>query len=141
MFSFLGSLLLTNLLSYGLFNDGSVSGSDCIASVHINGMSNFLRVYLLMHSVCLIRKIKSHTVEHHVVPSDEGYEEGKMDDKKFSTAVTHLNFINFTNARKRKQEKKVGYRFLIYFLLYNPVFKFVSVYTVFDPTNCTINNK
>jgi len=49
-------------------------------------------------------------VGHYVVPADEGYEEGKVDDKKFSTAVTHLNFINFTNARKRKQEKKVSYR-------------------------------
>lgn len=67
-------------------------------------------MYLLMHSLCLIRGTKSHMVGHYVVPADEGYEEGKVDDKKFSTAVTHLNFINFTNARKRKQEKKVSYR-------------------------------
>jgi hypothetical protein len=51
----------------------------------------------------LIRGIKSRTGGHYVVPIDEGYEEGKVDDKKFSAAVTHLNFINFTNARKRKQ--------------------------------------
>ncbi|PNF20002.1 hypothetical protein B7P43_G08647, partial [Cryptotermes secundus] len=51
-------------------------------------------------------KTVSHTVEHNV-PADEGYEEGKMDDnRKFSTPVTHLNFINFANARKRKQGKK-----------------------------------
>jgi hypothetical protein len=141
MFSCLGSLLLTKSFSYGLFNDGAVSSSDCVASVHINDMSNFLSVYLLMHCVCLIRRIKSQTGEHHIVPSDEGYEEGKVDDKKFPTAVTHLNFINFTNARKRKQEKKVGCGYLIYLLLYNPVFKFVYVYTVSDPTNYTISNK
>lgn len=71
-----------------------------------------------MHGLCLIRGIKSHMVGHYVVPADEGYEEGKVDDKKFSTAVTHLNFINFTNARKRKQEKKVSYRYQVSFLLY-----------------------
>jgi hypothetical protein len=56
-------------------------------------------------------------VGHYVVPNDEGYEEGKVDDKKFTTPVKHLNFINFTNARKRKQEKKVSYRYQISFLL------------------------
>jgi hypothetical protein len=40
------------------------------------------------------------------VPSDEGYEESKQ------SAVTHLNYINFANARKRKQGKNVGCRFL-----------------------------
>jgi hypothetical protein len=80
-----------------------------------------------MHSLRLIRRITPRTVEHHV-PADEGYEEGKVDDKKFSTAVTHLNFINFTNARKRKQEKKVSFIFLIYLLQYNPLFKLCSVF-------------
>lgn len=62
------------------------------------------------------------------MPADEGYEEGKMDDnRKFSTAVTHLNFINFANARKRKQGKKVGYRVPFSLLCYNPLFKFISV--------------
>jgi hypothetical protein len=61
-------------------------------------------------------------VEHHAVPPDEGYEEGKMDDnRKFSTAVTHLNFINFANARKRKQGKKVGYRVMFYLLHCSPL--------------------
>jgi hypothetical protein len=64
----------------------------------------------------------SHTVEQHVIPTDEGYEEGKMDDnRKFSPAVMHLNFINFATARKRKQGKKVGCRFLYYLLHYNSV--------------------
>jgi hypothetical protein len=53
--------------------------------------------------------MKSHAVQHRLVPADEGYEEGKTDDhNKFSAMVTHLNFINFANARKRKQEKLVG---------------------------------
>lgn len=75
-------------------------------------------MYLLMHSLCLIRGIKSRTAGHYIVPTDEGYEEGKVDDKKFSTAVTHVNFINFTNARKRKQEKKVSHRYQISLSLY-----------------------
>jgi hypothetical protein len=38
----------------------------------------------------------SHTVEQHVIPTDEVYEGGKMDNnRKFSSAVMHLNFINF----------------------------------------------
>lgn len=62
------------------------------------------------------------------MPADEGYEEGKMDDNtKFSTPVTHLNFINFANARKRKQGKKVGYRVPFCLLRYNPLFKIISV--------------
>jgi hypothetical protein len=70
-------------------------------------------------------------VERHVVPTDEGYEEGKMDDnRKLSTAVTHLNFINFASARKRKQEKKVGYSILFYLLHYNSLFTFISVCNV-----------
>ncbi|KAJ9586214.1 hypothetical protein L9F63_020123 [Diploptera punctata] len=53
------------------------------------------------------RNSKTH-VENLPVPADEGYEEGKTDEnKKFSSPVTHLSFINFANARKRKQEKKV----------------------------------
>ncbi|KAJ4431633.1 hypothetical protein ANN_20232, partial [Periplaneta americana] len=49
----------------------------------------------------------THQSTSQVLPTDEGFEEGKADDpKKFSTVVTHLNFINFANARKRKQEKK-----------------------------------
>jgi len=92
-----------------------------MTSMQINDIRNLLHVYLLMHSLCLIRGIKSRTVEHYVVPTDEGYEEGKVDDKKFSTAVTHLNFINFTNARKRKLEKKVSYRYQISLLLYYSV--------------------
>ncbi|XP_069694505.1 cytoplasmic dynein 2 intermediate chain 1 [Periplaneta americana] len=49
----------------------------------------------------------AHQSTSQVLPTDEGFEEGKADNpKKFSTVVTHLNFINFANARKRKQEKK-----------------------------------
>lgn len=121
MFPFLGSLLFTDSRSYGSFNSGTVSSSNSKTSMQINDISNILNVYLLMHSLCLIRGIKSRMVGHCVVPTDEGYEEGKVDDKKFSTAVTHLNFINFTNARKRKQEKKVSYRYQISFLLYYSV--------------------
>jgi hypothetical protein len=72
--------------------------------------------------------MKSHSLEAHLVPTDEGYEEGKTDDhKKFSTTVTHLNFINFANARKRKQEKMVGYRCLVYILHYNTSHKFLPL--------------
>ncbi|KDR24443.1 WD repeat-containing protein 60 isoform X2 [Zootermopsis nevadensis] len=51
-------------------------------------------------------RMKSHVVDARLLPTDEGYVEGKADDQKhFSTTVTPLNFINFANARKRKQEK------------------------------------
>lgn len=102
-----------------------------IASVHTH--SNDVTIHLHVCSIiqplslCLIRKTTSHTVEHNV-PADEGYEEGKMDDnRKFSTPVTHLNFINFANARQRKQGKKVGYRVPFCLLCYNPLFKIISV--------------
>jgi endo-1,4-beta-mannosidase len=77
------------------------------------------------------RGIKSKTDKHHVL-TDEGYEEGKLDDyKKFSTTVAHVNFINFANARKRKQEIKVGWRFMSYLLRYKHLFQFLSFNIVF----------
>ena len=48
-------------------------------------------------------------LENQTVAADEGFEEGKTDDnKKFSSTVNQLSFINFANARKKKQEIKVS---------------------------------